>query len=92
MPAPGRSGSRGGAKQNDPNVGGKDFIIHGSKKSNSSQKQRMIALNPEESVNHRLKRSHILNSVRWCFKQFYQYFSIKFYAIRKIIRSFVIKC
>jgi hypothetical protein len=61
LPAPGRSGSRGGSKQNDPNVGGKDFIIHGSKKSNSSQKQRMIALNPEESVNQRLKRSHILN-------------------------------
>ena len=61
MPAPGRSASRGGSKQNNPNVVGKDFIIHGSKKSNSSQKQRLIALNPEDLVNYRLKRSHILN-------------------------------
>ena len=61
LPAPGRSGSRGGSKQNlDPNAQGKDFVIN-TKKSNSSQKQRMIALNPEDSVNHRLKRSHILN-------------------------------
>jgi hypothetical protein len=61
LPAPGRSASRGGSKQIDPNAVGKDFIIHGSKKSNSSQKQRLIALNPEDSINHRLKRSHILN-------------------------------
>jgi len=61
LPAPNRSVSRGGSKQSVPSAVGKDFIIHGSKKSNSSQKQRLIALNPEDSVNHRLKRSHILN-------------------------------
>lgn len=61
MPAPGWSASRGGAKQSVPSPVGKDFIINGPKKSSSSQKLRMIALNPEDSVNHRLKRSHILN-------------------------------
>lgn len=61
MPAPGRSASRGGSNKNDPNLVAKDFIIHGSKKSNSSQKQRLISLNPEDSVNYRLKRSHIFN-------------------------------